>query len=161
MTTTRSSGSSRIPTTSPFAAAAAVAAIALLLGAARTDPIAATIQGDCAPWDGAAFRVTIPAATLGTQKDSASIGIAIWKSPHIASRTTFRFADGTSPVPDSGAAVLWSKGGQAERLRGSVTFDSVSSDAPVDGAFELTSKSGSRFAAQFHATWLKVRMFCG
>ena len=33
MTTTRSSGSSRIPTTSPFAAAAAVAAIALLLGA--------------------------------------------------------------------------------------------------------------------------------
>src|SRR5262252_57043 len=158
MTTTRSSGSSRISKSRRRAAAGACVVTAFLLAAARSDPIAATIQGDCAPWDGAAFRVTIPGATLGTQLDSASIGIAIWKSPHITRRTTFRFADGHSAVPDSGAAVLWSKGGKAERLRGSITFESVTSDAPVDGSFDLTSKSGMRFTASFHATWLTLRV---
>jgi hypothetical protein len=132
-----------------------------MLAAMRTDPIAATIQNDCAPWDGAAFRVDVPAATLGVRAESAFVSVSVWKSPHIATRTTFHFADGTSAIPDSGAAVLWSKGGQAERLRGWVTFESVNGDAPVDGAFELTSKTGARFAASFHATWLTTRMFCG
>ena len=161
MTTTRSSGSNRIPSAERRAYALACLAMAALILAARADPIAATIQGDCAPWDGAAFRVNVPAATLGVRAESAFVSVSIWKAPHIATRTTFNFANGSSAIPDSGAAVLWSKGGQAESLRGWVTFESVSGDSPVDGSFELTAKSGARFAASFHATWLTTRMFCG
>jgi len=161
MITTWSAGSSRILSSVGGAAAITLLALALPLLAADRDPIAAKIQGDCAPWDGAAFRVTIPGATIAPNIDSAAISISIWKAPRIPSRTTFLFTDGRGGVADSGAAVLWSRGGHAERLRGSVTFQSVSGDAPVDGAFDLTAKSGAKFSAEFHATWNHVRMFCG
>lgn len=163
MTMTWNSGSSRRRITTSLkrlgALAGALGTLALL--AAGSDPIAAVIQNDCAPWDGAAFRVSIPAASFQTHLDSANIGIAIWKSPNIPSSITFQFNDGRSAVPDSGAAVLWSAGGHAERLRGSVTFVSVSTDSPVDGAFDLTAKNGAHFSARFHATWNHQRMFCG
>src|SRR5687768_7811837 len=49
----------------------------------------ATINRDCAPWDGAAFTVSIPYDSVST------ITISIWQSPDIKFPSTFSFPDPT------------------------------------------------------------------
>jgi hypothetical protein len=52
----------------------------------------ATVNRDCAPWDGAAFTVSIP---LG---DGTIIDLSIWKSSDIRLPTTYSFPDETGQV---------------------------------------------------------------
>ena len=119
-----------------------------------TQTLPATIQHDCAPWDGAAFTVSIPPQGQGGD----SISISIWQAPELTFPKTFSFPDNTGQV---GNASLMRSSGSAEQLSGSVFFSSVNQESPVDGRFELSTSAGQRFAGEFHAEWDDQIVMCG
>ncbi len=112
----------------------------------------ATVNRDCAPWDGAAFTLSIPI------RDGTSIDISIWQSPDITFPKTFSFPDDTSQV---GNVLYRSANGEYETLSGRVWFESVSVEKPIAGRFSLKSESGGQFAGQFSAVWNHQSALCG
>src|SRR4030095_11405552 len=112
----------------------------------------ATISRDCAPWDGAAFTVSIP-------YDSVSvITISICQSPDIKFPSTFSFPDNTIQVGN----VSWSPQlGGSEQLTGEVWLRNVREGMPVEGRFSLMSESGERFKGKFVAEWESQIVYCG
>ena len=142
----------------------AVACIAIAVSAAvRADGVVtldATVQGSCAPWDGAAFSVGMKVDSLGASFRGANLVISIWKAPELPA-TTFKFLEAAGGYRDSGAAVLTTADGRSQRLTGTVSFTEVHTNAPVDGSFELVAKDARRLSARFHATWKKEHSLCG
>jgi len=113
----------------------------------------ASIQQDCAPWDGAAFSVKVPL------ENGDVIDIAIWEAPSIQFEKTFSFGEEPSQV---GYASLAHAVDSGEQLTGTVSFAYVDLDQPVEGEFVLdTIGSRQHFAGQFHAEWLERTMLCG
>jgi hypothetical protein len=113
--------------------------------------ISATINRDCAPWDGSAFTVSIP-------MQDAGITISIYQSPDIQLPTTILFPDATLSV---GNTMLILPIGSPEQLTGKVYFQRVSQDVPVEGTFDLVTKAGERFKGQFIAEWGNEIIYCG
>ena len=112
----------------------------------------ATINRDCAPWDGSAFTVSIP-------YDSGSvINISIWQSPDIKLPVTFSLPDETGQV---GNAVYLSASGEYEQLSGKVLFHRVGEEMPVEGDFTFTSERGEQFKGRFVAEWGNLIAMCG
>ena len=113
----------------------------------------ATIQQDCAPWDGGAFLVKIPL------ENGDIIDVAIWESPAIQTKKTFSFLEEPSQV---GYASLVHTPESGEQLVGKVSFTLMDLDGPVEGIFELeTIDSGQHFVGRFHAEWLDQIILCG
>ena len=112
----------------------------------------ATVNADCAPWDGSAFTLSIATGAGG------SIDISIWQAPDIATRTVFSFPDSTG---QAGNAVYRTLSGDVQALRGTVSFDRVQIGSSVQGAFDLTSESGKQFSGRFEAFWGQQRALCG
>jgi hypothetical protein len=112
----------------------------------------ATINRDCAPWDGPAFRVTIP------WEAGSHIDISIWQAPEIKFGKTFTF-----PATDgqAGNASYWSAAGNYEPLHGSVSFQGVEEASSVRGRFELESEAGRHLEGQFTAQWQSQLALCG
>ena len=108
----------------------------------------ATINRDCAPWDGAAFTVLIPYDSMTT------ISISIWQSPDIKLPVTFSFPD---DIGQLGFAYLHNE----HPLSGEVSFLRVGEARPVEGEFDLRDESGKRFIGKFKAEWSKVTAMCG
>src|SRR5262245_28083329 len=98
--------------------------------------IPAAINRDCAPWDGAAFTVSIPV-------ENGMIHISIWKSPDIKLPVTYSFPDRTGTI---GNALLRLPGGVSEALSGRVAFQGVTQEGPVEGRFDLVSETGRKYA---------------
>jgi hypothetical protein len=121
---------------------------------AATQTFPATIQRDCAPWDGAAFTVMI----LPQGQGGDAIQISIWQSPELKFPQTFSFPDDTAQV---GNASLMHSTGVGEQLSGKVSFSSVKRESPVKGKFELFAGTGRRFAGEFHAEWEDKIVLCG
>ena|SRR5689334_13131366 len=121
---------------------------------APTQTLPASIQRDCAPWDGAAFTVSI----LPQGQAGDGISISIWQAPEFTSPKTFSFPDDTGQV---GNASLMHAAGTAEQLSGSVFFSSVKAGSPVEGRFELSTGAGQRFSGEFHAEWDDQIVMCG
>ena len=113
--------------------------------------ISATVNRDCAPWDGSAFTVSIPLQGLG-------ITISIYKSPDIKLPTTFLFPDDTLSV---GNALLILPIGSPEPLTGKVSFQRVVQSVPVEGQFDLVTKAGKHFKGKFLAEWGNEIVYCG
>ena len=112
----------------------------------------ATINRDCAPWDGAAFTVSIP-------YDSGSvINISIWQSPDIKLPVSFSFPDETGQV---GNAVYLLASGEYKQLSGEVSFSRVVEGSPVEGEFNFTSEKGEQFKGKFKANWGDEIVMCG
>ena len=112
----------------------------------------ATINRDCAPWDGSAFTVSIP-------YDSGSvINISIWQSPDIKLPVTFSFPDETGQVGNA-AYLLLSE--EYEQLSGKVSFQRVGERSPVEGEFSFTSEKGEQFKGKFKANWGDEIVMCG
>lgn len=112
----------------------------------------ATVNRDCAPWDGSAFTVSIhydPATTLT---------IFIWESPDINIPTTFTFPDDTGQV---GTAYILPELGPYQPLSGTVFFWRVEEQNPVKGRFEFVTETGQRFEGQFEAEWENTIALCG
>jgi hypothetical protein len=141
-----------------------VALVVLILGIAwYTSPgrkqavtqiLPATIQRDCAPWDGSAFTVNI----LPQGPGGDIVSISIWQAPDLKFPQTFSFPDETGQV---GNASLIRSSGAAEQLSGKVFFTSVKQGSPAGGRFELFTSTGQRFAAEFRAEWVDEIVLCG
>lgn len=112
----------------------------------------ATVRRDCAPWDGSAFRVSVPL------EGGAVIDISIWQAPDIKFSKTFMFPDDTGQV---GNVSLLLANGEYETLRGEVRFEGVSEGKPLAGRFNLKSERGGVYVGQFEALWDDQIALCG
>jgi hypothetical protein len=120
------------------------------LGTAPTFP--ATVNRDCAPWDGSAFTVRIP------WNKGDVINVSIWQAPDIKFSATFSFPDDTGQV---GNASYQFASGEYEQLSGIVFFWRVDRESPVEGWFKLFAEQGQHFDGQFKAEWENQVILCG
>jgi hypothetical protein len=112
----------------------------------------ATIDRDCAPWDGSAFTVSIP-------YDAASmITISIWKPPEFKISATFSLPDEEGQL---GYAYIQSELDPPRPLNGKILFQRVGKGMPIEGRFSLTSERGETFAGRFIAEWGEQIALCG
>jgi len=132
-----------------------ITAIAWFAFAARNQrPVqiaSATINRDCAPWDGSAFTVSVPMQGKG-------ITISIYQAPDLKLPATFVFPDDTLSV---GNALLILPMGSPEPLTGEVSFQRVAQDIPVEGQFDLVTEAGEHFRGKFIAEWGNEIIYCG
>lgn len=112
---------------------------------------AATINRDCAPWDGSAFTISIPI-------EGSVINISIYQSPDIKHQTTFSFPDETLSI---GNAILVPSVSSSKQLTGKVSFSRVEQGLPVEGTFELVTETGGHFKGEFFAEWGNEIVYCG
>jgi hypothetical protein len=139
-----------------------ILAIAILAGvfrltARREDGSAAlpaTVNRDCAPWDGSAFIISIPP----DRGQNASVVISIWQAPDVRGPRTFSFPDETGHI---GSATYRPAAGDPEPLRGQVSLFGVDRGHPIEGTFYLGAEDGTKFSGTFNATWGSAMIFCG
>ena len=112
----------------------------------------ATVNRDCAPWDGSAFTVSI------RYDPTTTITIYIWRSPDITIPTTFTFPDDTGQI---GTAYILPELDPLQQLSGTIFFWHVEEQNPVEGRFELVTETGQRFDGQFEAEWENQMALCG
>jgi hypothetical protein len=112
----------------------------------------ATINRDCAPWDGSAFTVSIPSS------ERTIINVSIWQSPDIKLPATFSFPDETGQI---GFAYILTEPDHIQELVGEVSFSRVEEEIPVEGEFNLTNESGEQFRGRFKADWGNQVVYCG
>ena len=114
--------------------------------------LSATVNRDCAPWDGSAFTVLIP------YNASTNILISIWQSPDIKLPVKYTFPDESMRA---GNAIFQSPSGEYEQLTGRVSFLRVDRERPVQGDFDLRDESGNQFRGKFIAEWGNEVAYCG
>ena len=135
-----------------------MALVVLILSACATPaapndhPYLAVVQTDCAPWDGAAFTLSIPFDT------GRLVRVSIYQSPHLQHRVTFSFPDPTGRV---GEASFHPEFGPVAALKGTVTFQAVQEGIPFQGEFDLQSTDGMHLRGHFDATWVDRQALCG
>lgn len=111
----------------------------------------ATIDRDCAPWDGSAFTVSIP------WHPAATLYVSIYRSPEITHPVTFSFPDETMSI---GNAYLLLPDGSPEQLTGKIFFERLHTGRSVRGRFDLTSAGGENFMGAFRAEWGNQVVYC-
>jgi hypothetical protein len=112
----------------------------------------ATINRDCAAWDGAAFTISFRYDPITT------LTISIWQSPSFTFPVTFSFPD--EPMR-AGIAYSLPELDPLEELTGKVFFQRLDEGNPVEGEFNLTSERGGRFKGRFKAYWGNQIAMCG
>ena len=112
----------------------------------------ATVDRDCAPWDGGAFAVSIPLS------DGTTLYISIYQSPDIKLPSSFSFPDESMR---EGHALLLLPVGSPEQLAGKVWFQRVEEGTPVEGRFQLRSEAGAQIEGRFVAEWGDKIVYCG
>jgi len=112
----------------------------------------ATVNRDCAPWDGAAFTISIP------YDPGTIIYISIWQSPEINFPVTFTLPDQTGRVGNAAFLLRYS---YSVQLTGKVLFRRVEQGTPVEGKFDLVTKAGQRLTGRFEAEWGNEIVYCG
>lgn len=140
-----------------FAAAALLvmaAAILFMLLVRVEEPsflFPASVNRDCAPWDGSAFTVSIPL-------DEETITFSIYQPPDIQRYVRFSFPDETLR---KGHAMLVLPVDVPEMLTGQVSFQRVEQGVPVEGQFDLSTEGGRHFKGAFLAEWGNETVYCG
>ena len=112
----------------------------------------ATVNHDCAPWDGSAFTVSIP------YEPGSIINISIWQSPNMKLPVTFRFPDPTGRV---GNATFLLRYSYSVQLTGKVFFWRVEQGSPVEGRFDFLTEAGQQLKGKFRAEWGNEVAYCG
>jgi len=112
----------------------------------------ATINRDCAPWDGSAFTVSIP------HEAGSAINISIWQSPDIKLPVKFSFPDKSMRI---GNATYLLRFSYSVQLTGTVFFWRVDRESPVEGEFDLLTEAGQRLKGKFKAEWGNEVVYCG
>jgi hypothetical protein len=112
----------------------------------------ATINRDCAPWDGAAFTLSIPT------EDGIIIHVSIWQSPDIKLPVTFTFPDETGQI---GFAYILPELDPLQQLSGEISFLRVEEGIPVEGEVSFMTVGGRQFKGKFEADWGNEIVYCG
>jgi hypothetical protein len=86
------------------------------------------------------------------------ISISIYQAPDIKRPIAFSFPDNTMSV---GNAILILPIDSPESLTGTVSFQLIQEDSPVEGIFDLTTGTGERFKGRFIAEWGNDIVYCG
>lgn len=120
--------------------------------AAQGPVLAATINRDCGPADGPAFTLEVPMEARGR------LVVSIWQAPEIGGRARFTLTD---PTDTTGSATLYTSSDAFEALSGTITFEGVSRDRPVQGNLRLIAASGEVFEGAFTAEWGDFQAYCG
>src|SRR5215216_6002234 len=111
----------------------------------------ATIDHDCAPWDGSAFTVSIPF-------EEGNLNISIYQPPDIKHPLSFSLNEGTQEI---GHAIFLPTVGSPEPVTGNVSFEHVEDSIAVDGKYQLRTESGKEFLGKFKAEWGEAIVYCG
>jgi hypothetical protein len=125
----------------------------------------ATVEPDCAPWDGAALAFWIPTERLGGPRDGWLL-LRIWRPPTRAAGR-YDFPDTTDRIGrvvhfvslSSPAAIVWETQ-PYEELRGVVRVDRVDTNHPVRLDLDLSAATGTRLAGRVEAQWIEARVVC-
>jgi len=112
----------------------------------------ATVNRDCAPWDGSAFTISI------RYDPTTTLTVSIWQAPEINIPTTFTFPDDTGQI---GYAYILPELDPLQQLSGTIFFWRVEDGVPVEGRFEFVTEAGQRFEGQFKAEWENQMALCG
>ena len=112
----------------------------------------ATVNRDCAPWDGPAFTVSVPYDV------GSVIEISVWRSPGIRFPTTLTFPDQTGKI---GNALYKPHFGTSGQLNGIVSFTQFEEGSPVTGEFNLRTDNGNQDHGKFRAIWENKIAICG
>jgi hypothetical protein len=112
----------------------------------------AVINRDCAPWDGAAFAVSMPLS------DGSTIYVSIYQSPDIKFPSSYSFPDESKR---EGNAYLLLPDGSPEQLAGRVWFQRVQGGTPVEGRLQFRSEAGAQLEGEFVAEWGDEIIYCG
>ena len=126
----------------------------------------ASVEHDCAPWDGLAFTIWIP-TTEPNGKSQGWIRISIWQTPEVSGRS-FTFPDtsqriGTAtywPQLKSRAQVILSQHVH-EDLAGKLHFTRLNDRDSALGEFEFVTGSNTHLAGRFEAAWARRVIECG
>lgn len=129
-------------------------------------PVRATVEHDCAPWDGPAFGLWIPTDHLGAGLHSW-IHLRIWQAPRHP-LGAFHFPDKT--VKPKGTVVFftdlpspqqinWSKQPR-QQMKGTVRFTRVRDDQNVIGTLDFMTDNNLRLRGTFEAGWIGSKRLC-
>lgn len=121
-------------------------------GPGTTNTFNATVNRDCAPWDGGAFTISIP------YDHGSAIEISVWRSPDFKYPVTFSYPD---PKGNVGSAFYKPLSGATRELIGSVFFQYVEEGKPITGDFDLRSGKGDSYEGSFIAIWGNIIVMCG
>ena len=124
----------------------------------RSEPVAtARIARTCAPWDGAAFTVSVhvghgvdPAALPGLQ-------LSVWSSPQFDGERKVVFAEGDDR---SGLAFYAETAEHTTPLTGEATFRQAA-DGSIEGTLRLKAADGRRFERRFRGRLDPGTVMCG
>lgn len=114
--------------------------------------LVATVNRDCAPWDGLAYTIAIP------DQAGSVIVVSIWKSPDFPFPVTYSFPDSSGRI---GTAILQSTYGSYQQLNGKIILQPFETGSPVEGRFNFTSEDGKQFKGNFNAEWGNQIALCG
>lgn len=129
-------------------------------------PVLAIAEHDCAPWDGPAFGLWIPADDLGGGFHSW-IYLRIWQDPR-HSLGAFHFPD--QAVKPKGAVVFfadlpspqqinWSKQPR-QQMKGTVRFTRVRVDQNIIGSLDFVTDRNVHLRGAFEARWIGSKRPC-
>ena len=110
------------------------------------------INRDCAPWDGAAFTVSI------SYRPASDIYVSIWQQPDKNFPSAFTFPDETGRI---GYVYILPEIDPLIQLRGKVNFQRIERGIPVEGSFDFQDESGHRYKGKFIAEWGNEAVVCG
>jgi len=116
------------------------------------------VSRDCAPWDGAAFSVSIQPVAGLKKMDFPLIHVSVWQAPGLRGAAHFAFPDSTEKI---GAAFIQPRSGSVTPLSGTVSFKRVMPNETTEGQFDFVDPNGRRYSGKFTATWNGKMVMCG
>jgi hypothetical protein len=119
----------------------------------KNDPIfAATVNQDCAPWDGMAYTITIP------DEAGSVVRVSIWQPADFQLPVMYSFPDSSGKV---GAADYQSASESVQQVSGKITLQPFAAKAPIEGMFDFTLENGRKIKGIFKAKWGDQIALCG
>lgn len=102
----------------------------------------ASVNRDCAPWDGMAYTINIP------DQAGSMIEVFIWQPPDFQFPVTYSFPDSSGRV---GVVIHQSTLGSVQQLSGTITLQPFNIGSPLLGRFNFKSSDRKQFTGNFKA----------
>lgn len=117
----------------------------------------ARIARACAPWDGAAFSVSVPLREGADATALPALRVRVWSPPRFEHARTVVFGDGDDRT---GVAQYAESEDRAMPLTGEATFRQAA-DGGIEGTLRLKAADGRRFERRFRGPLDPGQVMCG